>query len=188
MSYLFTGRLIGLLCDDCSEPLVGATVRLVRSTSGTVSRDAAADPKHTAIVLEESDADERSADLVGEGVLDETGTFRIELSESYDGEAFDVDIYCGTMTGHKVPPKPLAFTLTTLAPQWRKREEGYEAAWSYEIPHRIWCGIRGRLGWWSICGHVTVCRTKIGVPGVTVSAFDVDWLQDDALGSAVTVL
>jgi hypothetical protein len=90
------------------------------------------------------------------------------------------------MTGHKVAPKPLSFTLTTLAPQWRQVEDGFEAAWSYEIPHRIWCGLRGRLGWWSICGHVTVCETKIAVPGVKVSAFDRDWLQDDPLGSAVT--
>ena len=186
MSYLFTGRLIGLLCDDCSELLVGATVRLVRSAGSTTSRDAAADPKQTAVVLEDSAAESRRAGLLGEGLVGEDGLCRIELSEGYDGEAFDVDIFCGTMTGHKVPPRPLSFTLTTLAPQWRKVEDGFAAAWSYEIPHRIWCGIRGRLGWWSICGHVRVCDTKIVVPGVKVSAFDVDWLQDDALGSAVT--
>lgn len=187
MSYTFTGRLIGLLCDDCSEPLVGATIRLVRSAGGTISRDAAADPKLTAVLLEESAADARAADLLGEGVVGEDGSFRVQLSERYDGgEPFDVDVFCGTMTGHTAAPEPLAFTLTTLAPQWRQTEDGFEAAWAYEIPHRIWCGIRGRLGWWSICGHVRVCEKKIAVPGVKVSAFDVDWLQDDPLGSAVT--
>lgn len=186
MSYVLTGRLVGLLCDECSEPLVGATIRLVASTSGAVSRDAAADPKQTSAVLEESAADARAADLLGEGVVGEDGVFRVELSDRYDGAAFDVDVFCGTMTGHKVPPKPLSFTLTTLAPQWREREGGYDAAWSYGIPSRLWCGLRGRLGWWSICGHVRVCDTKIGVPGVKVSAVDVDWLQDDPLGSAVT--
>lgn len=187
MSYIFTGRLVGLLCDDCSEPLVGATIRLVRSASDSVVRDAAADPKHTAVVLEDAKADARAQDLLGEGVVGDDGVVRIELSERYDGSAaFDVDVLCGTMTGHPVPPKPLAFTLTTLAPQWRETEGGYATAWSYKIPHRIWCGLRGRLGWWSICGHVRVCDTEIGVPGVTVHAFDVDWLQDDPLGSAVT--
>jgi len=186
MSHLFTGRLVGLLCDDCSEPLVGATVRLVRSTSSTISSDAAADPKQTAVVLDESAADARAEDLLGEAVIGADGQFRVELAKRYDGEAFDVDVFCGTMTGHRVPPKPLSFTLTTLAPQWRPVEGGFVAAWSYDIPHRIWCGLRGRLGWWSICGHLRVCDSTIGVPGVKVSAFDVDWLQDDPLGSAVT--
>ena len=30
MSYTLSGRLIGLLCDECSEPLAGATLRFVR--------------------------------------------------------------------------------------------------------------------------------------------------------------
>lgn len=186
MPYVISGRLIGLLCDDCSEPLTGATVRLVASAGNRISHAAAAEPKHTAAVLEESDAAERASSGLGEGVVGADGGFEIELGKGYDGGAFDVDIFCGTMTGHPVPPKALSFTLTTLAPQWREVEGGYAAAWSYEIPHRIWCGVRGRLGWWSICGHVRVCDTKIAVPGVTVSAFDVDWLQDDSLGSAVS--
>ena len=186
MSHVISGRLVGLLCDDCWEPLVGATIRLVGATGDRVSQAAAAEPKHTTTVLEESVATERATSLLGEGVVGQDGAFTIELREGYEGGAFDVDVYCGTMTGHKVPPKPLTFTLTTLAPQWRESKEGYAAAWSYEIPHRIWCGLRGRLGWWSICGHVRVCDTEIGVPGVKVSAFDVDWIQDDALGSATT--
>ena len=186
MAYLLNGRLIGLLCEDCSEPLVGATVRLVRAASETVSHDAAADPKHTAVVHEAATADARSAEVVGEAVVGGDGSFRVKFAEGYGGEPFDVDIFCGTLTGHPVPPKPLTFTVTTLAPQWRKEEDEYVAAWSYDIPHRIWCGIRGRLGWWTICGHVTVCGTEIAVPNVKVSAFDRDWLQDDPLGSATT--
>ncbi|WP_270886041.1 hypothetical protein [Pedococcus sp. 5OH_020] len=186
MPYVISGRLVGLLCDDCSEPLVGATVRLVTSSGDRISHAAAAEPKQTTAVLEESVAAERASSVLGEGVVDANGGFTVELEKGYDGGAFDVDIFCGTMTGHRVPPKPLSFTLTTLAPQWRETEGGYAAAWSYDIPHRIWCGIRGRLGWWSICGDVRVCDTTVGVPGVKVSAFDVDWLQDDALGSAVT--
>ena len=186
MSYVISGRLTGLLCEDCWEPLVGATVRLVASVGDRISHAAAAEPKHTIVVLEEQSAAERASSGLGEGVVGADGGFTIELEKGYDGGVFDIDIFCGTMTGHRVPPKPLAFTLTTLAPQWREVDGGHAAAWSYEIPHRIWCGIRGRLGWWSICGHVRVCETKIGVPGVKVSAFDVDWLQDDSLGSAVT--
>ena len=42
------------------------------------------------------------------------------------------------------------------------------------------------FGAWTICGYVTICGTKTPLAGVRVYAFDRDWLQDDALGSAVT--
>ncbi|HEY5155930.1 MAG TPA: hypothetical protein VIJ47_14415, partial [Acidimicrobiales bacterium] len=59
-------------------------------------------------------------------------------------------------------------------------------AFEYAVSRRYWCLVRARLGGWTLCGHVTVCSTKAPVSGVTVSAFDVDWLQDDPLGSSVT--
>lgn len=37
-----------------------------------------------------------------------------------------------------------------------------------------------------ICGRVVLCETQRALPGVTVSAFDRDWLEDDPLGQAVT--
>jgi hypothetical protein len=42
-----------------------------------------------------------------------------------------------------------------------------------------------RFGVWSICGHLRTCKDK-PIPGAVVKAFDSDWLQDDALGSATT--
>ena len=59
-------------------------------------------------------------------------------------------------------------------------------AWDYCIPHRFWCHFRSHFGAWTICGRVRVCDTGAAVGGVRVRAFDVDWLQDDDLGSAVT--
>ena len=60
------------------------------------------------------------------------------------------------------------------------------AAWEYTVPYRYWCHIRGRFGAWTICGHVLHCETKAPIGGVKVRAFDVDWLQQDALGEDVT--
>src|SRR4029450_2216762 len=51
---------------------------------------------------------------------------------------------------------------------------------------RYWCLVRSRFGAWVICGRVVVCDTEAPVSNVKVSAFDVDWLQDDPLGSAIT--
>lgn len=184
MAYTLNGRLIGSLCDECFEPLVGAIVRLVATTGldapNTDDRDLSSG------VRDEATATKRSASSLGEGVVGDDGTFSVTLGSAYEGGHLDVDVYCGTMTGHRVPPKPLTVTLARLEPQWQKGPEGYLTQWSYDIPATIWCGLRARLGWWSICGRVTVCQKDIGVPNVTVSAYDVDWLQDDALGSATT--
>jgi hypothetical protein len=76
--------------------------------------------------------------------------------------------------------------VTTVQPQWRRTEAGFVAAWEESLNPRLWCWLRGRLGWWTICGTVRVCGTEIPVPGVKVEAFDVDWLQDDPLGAATT--
>jgi len=48
------------------------------------------------------------------------------------------------------------------------------------------CLIRSLFGAWTICGRVTVCDTGNPVGGVRGRAFDVDWLQDDDLGSGIT--
>jgi hypothetical protein len=60
------------------------------------------------------------------------------------------------------------------------------AAWRYCIPSRYWCAVRARFGAWMICGRVVTCEGGEPIAGVIVSAFDADWLQDDALGSATT--
>ena len=193
MPHQLSGRVLGRLCDDCLEPLAGATLRLVRlgRVGGTAERDdatrrAGADPKLTVRVLDDDQALARSGELLGETVLAPDGTFTVVLVEGYGGEAFDVDLLCGTLTGHPVQPRPVHLAVTTLSPQWREAEDGLRAAWDYTVPVRTWCAIRARLGWWSICGRVTVCGSQVPLPGLTVSAFDADWLQDDALGSATT--
>jgi len=70
----------------------------------------------------------------------------------------------------------------------RRKETGSVAYWQYCVPERFWCGIRQRLGAWTICGQVVACNDdkRTPVAGVTVSAFDVDWTQDDPLGPAIT--
>ncbi|HZM80766.1 MAG TPA: hypothetical protein VFC19_34010 [Candidatus Limnocylindrales bacterium] len=190
MLYKFVGRLIGRLCDDCSEPLAGATVRLYRAVpDDAVIRRAVASTKETATVLTAEDIETRRGRLLIEAVAEADGTFRLELDsekDGYQGEAFDLDVYCGTLTGHHGPPPPLQFAVTTVQPSWRRTEDGFAAVWEEELSVRLWCAIRGLLGWWMICGRVRVCGKGVPVPGVTVSAFDVDWLQDDPLGTATT--
>jgi hypothetical protein len=190
--YLFKGRLCGLLCKECSEPLAGATLRLYRpSQAQDVVAMAVAAPKDTLGLLDEAQIAEKSKRLIGEAKIGADGDFEIALDErqDYNGDAFEIDVYCATVPRQKpprVPPRPRQFTLTTLQPQWRERDNGLIAAWDYCIPFRWWCWFRSLFGAWVICGKVTVCGKQIPVSGATVSAFDADWLADDALGNAVT--
>jgi hypothetical protein len=192
MNYTFRGRLCGYICEECSEPLSRVKVRLYRSRSEqNVTALAVAAPKDTFVVLTDEEAQAKASSLIAEVETDDSGQFVFELGEKqrYNGEAFEVDVYCGTVP-HRPPgrkePTPLQFSITTLHPMWRETDEGFVAGWDYCISQRYWCWILHKFDLWVICGRVVVCGTQTPIPGVKVSAFDVDWLQDDPLGTALT--
>jgi hypothetical protein len=190
--YTFRGRLCGYICPECPEALSGVKVRLYRHAEDQpVSALAAASPKDTFAILSDAQVKAKESLLIAEVDTDAQGGFAFDLGEKqgYDGGAFEIDVYCGTVP-HQIPPKkpptPLQFSITTLHPQWRETDQGLIAAFEYCIPQRNWCGVRARFGAWVICGQVTVCNTNDPVAGVKVIAFDRDWLQDDPLGSGLT--
>jgi hypothetical protein len=192
-SYIFKGRLCGYLCGDCTEPLSGVKIRLYRLREGqNAVALAVASPKDTLAVLSEEEVKGKSGNLLAEVEADADGRFSFDLGEKqkYKGEAFEIDVYCGTVPGlrpGRVPPKPRQLSVTTVQPLWRQREDAALAVWDYCIPYRFWCYFRGLFGAWTICGHLKTCAAPHSpIAGATVKAFDADWLQDDALGSAVT--
>ena len=74
-----------------------------------------------------------------------------------------------------------------MQPRWRRAGDDFVAIWDYCLPYRFWCLIRARFGAWTICGTLRTCaEPHAPIAGATVRAFDADWLQDDALGDAVT--
>jgi len=190
--YTFKGRLCGLICEECPEPLANVKVRLYRSRKNqNVVALAVANPKETLAILDEAAIKAKASSLLAETDTDSNGNFIFKLGEQekYEGEAFEVDVYCPTVPRLKPgprPPQPVQFTITTLQPLWRQTENGFIAAWEYCIPYRFWCYVRALFGAWTICGRVTDCQNRFPVQGVKVRAFDVDWLQDDELGSAIT--
>jgi hypothetical protein len=193
MKYIFKGRLCGYLCDECSEPLSNVRVRLYRTREDqNVTALAVASPKDTFALLSEADVRQKESFLLGEFDTNDAGEFVAELDEpsGYQGEAFEVDIYCGTVPGQKPapqPPQPVQFSVTVLQPLWRRNEVGAAlAVWEHCLSRRYWCQVRARFGAWVICGRVVVCSTGAPASPVQVSAFDVDWWQDDPLGSAIT--
>ncbi|MGI8807802.1 MAG: hypothetical protein ACR2KK_08180 [Acidimicrobiales bacterium] len=127
---------------------------------------------------------------MAEGTVADDGSYTAVLpDEGYDGGPLDVDLYCDAVPGLKPrrkPAPPVQLHVTTLQPQWREVERDRIAPFDYCVPSRIWCQVRARFGAWVVCGQVTVCSSGDTVSGVTVKAFDADWIQEDALGSGVT--
>ena len=134
MTYIFRGRLCGYICPDCPEPLSNVTVRLYRSRAQqAVTVVAAASPKDTFAILTDAQVAEKASSLLAETTTNDDGTFTFQLGDKqdYNGEAFEIDVYCGTVPHRKPtpkPPKPLQFSITTLQPSWRNTESGPMAA------------------------------------------------------------
>ena len=188
--YIFKGRLCGYICAECPEPLADLEVQLYRvDMRHNVAALAVANPKETFAILNDDQVREKQSRLLAKTTSDAEGNFTFELGENYAGEAFEVDVYCGSVPRQKIgknPPKPRQFTITTLQPRYRETENGFIAVWDYCLPYRFWCAVLSWFDVWTICGRVLDCKTKLPVPDVKVMAFDADWLADDALGFDTT--
>ncbi|HEY0173710.1 MAG TPA: hypothetical protein VGB98_22040 [Pyrinomonadaceae bacterium] len=194
MPYIFKGRLCGYICDECPDPLSRVTVKLYRVRDGrNVTALAVASPKETFAILGDDEVSEKESLLIAEAETDEQGNFSFELGdrERYNGEAFEIDVYCGNvprgLKPRDEPPPPVQFSITTLQPMWRRTREGAVAFFEYCVPARYWCAVLRRRRLWVICGRLTTCeRPRQPIAGAEVEAFDADWLQDDSLGTATT--
>jgi hypothetical protein len=149
------------------------------------------EPKNTLALLTDDAVNAKASSLLAEVETNADGTFTFELGEkeNYTGQAFEIDVYCGTVP-HQIsgpnPPPPRQFTITTLQPIWRPTETGNLWVWDYCVPAAFWCPFRDLFGTRVICGLVTDCQTQVPLAGLKVTAFDADWLTDDPLGSAFT--
>jgi hypothetical protein len=191
-TYRLHGALRGILCGECSEPLAHVKVRIYRLRNAQdAARLAVAEAKDTFRVLTADEIQAKAELLLAEVDTDDQGGFTATLGDHqrYGGEAFEIDVYCGTVPHRRPepPPKgPVQFSITTVQPQWRERNDERVAAWDYALSQRFWCHVRALFDAWVICGRVTVCDTKQAAVGVKVLAFDRDWLKDDPLGTATT--
>ena len=103
--YTFRGRLCGTICGDCLEPLSNVTVRLYQpsrqpgrdQSRGRRPEDDACGPDRRRGSGQESRPPRRVPDRRERRLH---GAF----GERYKGEAFEVDVYCGTVP-HGPPPR-----------------------------------------------------------------------------------
>lgn len=180
MPYVLRGSLRASLCDECIERLSRVRVRIYAAEAPRTAKDLA--------VLTDAQIEESQPHLLAEAVTDESGGFeaRWDDDKRYTGGPVRVDLVVPSVQGGKKQREPVQFTSAVFQPEWREAQREREARWAHAISSRLWCFIRGLFDAWVICGHLRDCRSGKALAGVTVLAFDVDWLQDDALGSAVT--
>lgn len=193
MNYIVKGNLRGFYCGDCYDYLYNTTIKIYAVDSSTTATErASAREKDTFHQRSAEELNEISKRLIFETKTDERGNFVLELSEkqNYSGGAFDIDFECGTVPIRlKFPPKPkdpLQFHITTLQPQWREGDNILTASYEYGIAASYFCRIISLFDYYAICGIVKDCETKSPIRGVKVIAYDVDLLQDDELGDAIT--
>jgi len=197
MNYLFKGNLRGFYCGDCFDFLYNAKVRIYAVDKATnITALAVAREKETFHQRNDEELKTISKKLIAETLTDEAGNFSLELSDkNYDGGAFDIDFECGNVPiklGPKNPPKPhgpFQFHITTLQPLWKESGQTKQLAtayWEYAINSKFWCWLLRLFRRYVVCGRVEVCEKKVPLSNVKVKAFDVDLLQDDYLGEAVT--
>ncbi|HKP13954.1 MAG TPA: hypothetical protein VJZ91_17665, partial [Blastocatellia bacterium] len=122
MKYVFRGRLCGYICDECQEPLSRVKVRLYRVGQGSdVMARAVAAPKDTFALLTNEQVAEKERLFIAEAETNDEGSFSFELGEreKYDGEPFEVDVYCDTVPPHgqaRDEHRSMQFSITTVQP------------------------------------------------------------------------
>lgn len=190
MGYLIYGNFSARLRRDFLEDLDEVRVKIYRSDKAvkSISKETA-DKKYPMKILDVAEIAAKRVLLIGEGSTDASGNYRIELLPEYqEGDPVEIN-----MEVHKVPnqkstiDKTIQFIITTLQPVWRTEGNNLSYNWNYCLPGRFWCGIRGRFDMWTVFGSVRSSSDgKTPKAGVTVIAFDKDWIKDDRLGSAIT--
>lgn len=189
------GYLFGVLCEDLAilDPAVGSRVVAVSSRAQTTTGPALAVDARVADhkeVVRDAGRDEMTEAVraaVASGPVAADGSFCLE--GSYDGGLVDIYVQIdrvplpGSEPSERPLPEPVWMFLGTFEPI--RDDAGFVL--HLNIPNPVWCRLKRRADAWTIAGRVTSCaEPHAPIGGVTVSAFDTDVVQDDALGSAVT--
>lgn len=188
-SYQYSAHFAGRICEECFEHFSNINVAIFRSKEEKC-------PGHPNITkafkqLSEDEFKEIYSNLLAEGVTDDAGKVEFSIDPektNYQGDCIEVVITFTQLAGSdKKLESPEHFRIAFYKPQWDQTENGYVHYSNFIVPTNLWCAYLRKHGVWVICGQVTTCAKPVSPVGnVTVKAYDVDWIQDDYLGSATT--
>ncbi|MGD8913589.1 MAG: hypothetical protein PVJ68_12730 [Candidatus Thiodiazotropha sp.] len=188
-SYQYRAHFAGRICEECLENLANIKVTLYRSKEKEC-------PEHPNIKkafkqLSENELEGMQADLLAVGKTNDKGKLEVVIDpekNDYQGECIEVVITLNRLVGvDKEMDCPEYFRLAYYKPNWDPSEQYFTHHADFKLATSLWCTYLRKHGVWVICGQVNTCAKPVSPVGnVTVKAFDVDWIQDDYLGSDVT--
>ncbi|HED16603.1 MAG TPA: hypothetical protein ENI64_07320, partial [Gammaproteobacteria bacterium] len=188
-TYHYSAHFAGRICEDCFEHFSNVNVSLYRSTENECPDQVSI--KNAFRQLSDGELKKMESSLLAEGVTDDSGKVEITIDPGkpgYQGECIEVVITFNRIVGNNQELKqPEHFRIAYYTPQWNPTENYYAHFSDFYVPASIWCAYLEQHGVWVICGYVNTCDKPVSpVDNVTVKAYDVDWVQDDFLGSATT--
>lgn len=186
MSYLLIGNISALICEDCTEPLAHARIRIYlpgeEYSTGELERGIFKDLRQ----LSKRDVDAKTDRLLVESVLDEHGNFSI----SWEGlhlftEPLEIDICLNSVSGRHGRQSGWAqYHLSTFVPHWKRSKDKHIGAFAYVVPSEKWNAIRGDFSEWVITGAVKDIESLQGMAALRIEAYNA-W-NDRLLGWADT--
>ncbi|WP_456402576.1 hypothetical protein [Hydrogenimonas sp.] len=187
--YIYSARLRARICEECMVVLPNVEFA-VYGMEGEQCLERP-DVRKSFRQLSEEETKKMQPRLLCSGKSDGNGevecTFGTE-KERYDGECIEIVITFRDLAGPERELKEAEhYRIAVYTPRWEETEKGYRHFSELVIPASLWCAFLKKHGVWVICGEVVTCeKPVVPVSGVTVRAYDVDWIQDDFIGSAVT--
>lgn len=189
MIYNYSAKFNARVCQECLIHFSNVKVSLYRSREDESSTEP--NIKRAFKELSAEDFKSMQSHLLAEGRTDECGDIEILMDSSktkYQGESIEVII-----SFDKIPNSEKAleevehFRMAVYQPKWERRENGLFHFSELILPAAYWCTYLRKHGIWVICGQVTACdKPMTPIDSVTVKAYDVDWIEDDHLGSDLT--
>lgn len=188
-SYLLSTHFAGRICDECLTDFSHAKVAVYRYDESECP--STPNLKQAFAQLKDEELANMQGRLLAQGETDDNGHLRLVIDSSktkYEGGCIEVVVtFTRRFGSDKELAQPEHFRIARYQPNWDPSETAYVHYGDFIIPTNLWCAYLRRHDIWVICGKVTTCD-KPGSPigNVTVKAYDVDWLQDDYIGSALT--
>jgi hypothetical protein len=189
VTYRLSGHFAGRICEECLAHFADVKVMVYRS----VESECPDEPRVAKDFqqLSAQDVENMRNRLLTEGRTNSVGMAQLVIDPAktpYQGECIEVVVVFERLVGSdKQLESPEYFRVARYRPRWDETAIGQTSSAEFIVPSRYWCAYLQKHKVWAICGRVTLCqKPNSPIGGVTVQAFDVDWIEDDALGSAVT--
>ncbi len=189
MLFSYSAKFNARVCQECLIHFSNVKVSLYRGQEKECSTEPNIKRAFKELSAEEFKG--MQSHLLAEGRTDNKGNIELLLDSrknEYQGECIEVVISLDKLPSSEESLEEREhFRMASYQPAWQERENGLFHFSELIIPIAYWCTYLQRHKIWVICGQVTTCDKPMSPIGnVTVKAYDVDWTQDDHLGSDLT--